>query len=152
MNGKQLQYDGLRGSTAGFHYDASRVMAVISTGPMPIDKGVTVEIELAQTSIELAGLKGVLSRANIAKSALDAVQGTPGFFDASKGSLERLSTLGDRVEGLLASGDMNGALDALNDAGALHSAALAEISDTKENDHNRLEYAIQLLTTTAIES
>ena len=100
----------------------------------------------------LAGLKGVLGRANIAKATLDAVQGTPGFFDASKGSLERLSTLGDRVEGLLASGDMNGALDALNDAPALHSAALAEISDTKENDHNRQEYAIQLLTTTAIES
>jgi len=150
VNGKQLQYDGLRGSTAGFHFDAGRVCCVVSTGAMPIDKAVTVEIELAQTSGSLAGLKGVLRRANIAKDALDAVQGTPGFFDASKGSLERLSTLGDRVEGLLASGDMNGALDALNDAGALHSAALAEISDTKENDHNRQEYAIQLLTTTSI--
>ena len=150
MNGKQLQYDGLRGSTAGFHFDAGRVCCVVSTGAMPIDKAVTVEIELAQISGSLAGLKGVLRRANIAKDALDAVQGTPGFFDASKGSLERLSTFGDRVEGLLASGDMNGALDALNDAGALHSAALAEISDTKENDHNRQEYAIQLLTTTSI--
>ena len=66
MNGKPVQYDSLKLSQEGYHYDGSRVQCVVSTGAMPIDKGVTVEIELAQTSGSLAGLKGVLSRANIA--------------------------------------------------------------------------------------
>ena len=121
---------------------------------MPIDKSIAIEIEWAEQSpanfSNLSGLKGILSRSNLALEALNEVQGSPGFFNAAQGSFERLTTLGGFIEEDVASGDFKSAFDALNSFDEKLAAAIQEVQDTKENDANRKAYALNLLSTAKI--
>ena len=155
MNGQDLPYDDLKtGTSPSYYYDASRVATVIFTGAMPIDKSIAIEIEWAEQSpanfSNLSGLKGILSRSNLALEALNEVQGSPGFFNAAQGSFERLTTLGVSIEEDVASGDFKSAFDALNSFDEKLAAAIQEVQDTKENDANRKAYALNLLSTAKI--
>ncbi|QDZ20538.1 glycoside hydrolase [Chloropicon primus] len=152
---QDLKYDDMKDAVRtaeepGFYYDGSTGTLVVSAGVVRVERTITIEIEFVQTSTSLSSLKGVLSRANLAKEALDAVQGTPGFFNAKQGSLERLSSMAARVEADLAAGNTASAMDELNSFTTQHAAALKEVQDTKENDKHRKDYALELLSTAAV--
>ena len=156
LNGQVLPYDDLKLSDGpSYYYDGSRAALVVATGSLPIDKSVEVEIlgpdKVDEDAVSLSGLRGVLSRANLAKNALDAVQGTPGFFNANQGALERLAVLGPVVEGLAASGDADSANQALAKWREMWTEAIDEVVQTKENDNARKTYALQLLRTAIVE-
>ena len=160
LNGQSLSYDDLKlRDSPSYYYDGSRVALVVATGPLSTDKSLEIEIlgldddkdRVWEGAVSLSGLRGVLSRANLAKDALDAVQGTPGFFNANQGALERLAVLGPVVESLAASGDADAAIQALARWREMWTQAIDEVMGTKENDDARKTYALQLLRTTVVE-
>ena len=149
LNGQNLSYDDLKTrGEASYYYDASRGCLVVVTGAIPIDKDVSVDIEWAfdPPSFPVAGLRGVLSRANLALNALNAVQGAPGFNDASKGSLERLASLAAVVEMNVAAQDFAMVSAELAAFQSYLANAIQEVNDNPQSDKNRQAYAVALLT------
>ncbi len=70
----------------------------------------------------------------------------PGFFDASKGALERLSSLAAVVEMAVAAGDFAAVSADIASLQSRLTHAIQEVSDTPQNDQSRKAYAVALLT------
>jgi hypothetical protein len=148
LNGQTLSYDDLKGtSSASFFYDASATTLVISTGPMPIDKGVEIDVQWLRPPPSLSSVRGILRRSQLALEALNAVQGAPGFFNASQGAFERLTSLAASMEDDAAAGNIENCYQTIYSLDDNYKAALQELEDTKQADPNRKAYVMQLMKT-----
>ena len=133
------------GSEPGtWSYDGATATAIIRLPGYSVSKGleVTVNFETQSDIAELTKkVKGMISRANLAKAELDLVRTTPGAHEANKGALDRIAVAGEELSRGVDVSAWFKVLSGMKDAWA---AAVDEVSNMKEGD-SRGEYVLGLL-------
>jgi hypothetical protein len=91
------------GGAGTWTYDGLSATLVIEAGTTDINADVLIEVTFDDSVASmwqggaLAGLKGAIAHANLAKRALDEMRTTPGSNDINHGELDKLSVLGEQL-------------------------------------------------------
>ena len=91
--------------------------------------------------------RDLCAKLQLALETLNAVQGAPGFSNASQGAFERLTSLAASMEDDAAAGNIENCYQTIYSLDDDYKAALQELEDTKQADPNRKAYVMQLMKT-----
>jgi alpha-glucosidase (family GH31 glycosyl hydrolase) len=120
------------GASVDWSYDGARLMVVIETGAVATNAALTVQINVADASLEgtLFGLGGIISRSNLAKQTLDTSWSTPGAQIVQPALLSRAAASAVSL-GYLAATDAKGFGTTVLSLAGLYDEAVSEVLGLK---------------------